>query len=180
MARLTLINGAPGSGKSTLAHLLAQDEPLTLALDIDVIKHSLGQWDLDMNGAGQAARRLAVAMVVEQLSSGSDVIVGQFLARPEFIEQLEALASGHNADFVEVVLSVDQPGLRSRLEQRAVSPQRSEHLVNAALVTPSDVPVLVQTMEDLVELRPSAVVIDANGSLTSTLQLIRKSLTARR
>ncbi len=179
MARLTLINGAPGSGKSTLAHLLAQDEPLTLALDIDVIKHSLGQWDLDMNGAGQAARRLAVAMVVEQLSSGSDVIVGQFLARPEFIEQLEALASGHNADFVEVVLSVDQPSLRSRLEQRAVSPQRSEHLVNAALVTPSDAPALVQTMEDLVELRPSAVVIDANGSLTSTLQLIRKSLTAR-
>ena len=44
MTRLVLINGAPGSGKSTLADGLAQNQPMTLALDVDVIKHSLGRW----------------------------------------------------------------------------------------------------------------------------------------
>lgn len=44
MSRLVLINGAPGAGKSTLAQALAQDRPMTLALDIDALKHSLGCW----------------------------------------------------------------------------------------------------------------------------------------
>jgi predicted kinase len=76
VARLVLINGAPGSGKSTLAHLLAQDEPLTLALDVDAIKHSLGQWQSATPAAGITARRLAVALAAEHLRQGHDVLVG--------------------------------------------------------------------------------------------------------
>jgi adenylate kinase family enzyme len=46
VARVILINGAPGAGKSTIAHLLAERRRLTLALDVDNIKHALGQWDV--------------------------------------------------------------------------------------------------------------------------------------
>ena len=60
MTRLVLINGAPGSGKSTLADGLAQDQPMTLALDVDVIKHSLGRWSDDLLASGLHARRLSL------------------------------------------------------------------------------------------------------------------------
>jgi 2-phosphoglycerate kinase len=52
MPRLILINGAPGTGKSTIAHRLAQGAPLDLTLDLDMIKHSLGQRHADMTAAG--------------------------------------------------------------------------------------------------------------------------------
>lgn len=176
MTRLVLINGAPGSGKSTLAALLARDEPLTLAIDIDVIKHSLGRWDSDRAASGLLARRLAAVMVSEHLTSGRDVVIGQFLARTEFIEELESVASGLDADFVEVVLSVDEGTLRLRLDQRTLNPERPEHLVNAALVSGADAPGPVRSIDRLLELRPSAIVIDARGSVESTLQLIRGAL----
>lgn len=73
--RLVLINGAPGSGKSTLAHRLAQDRPLTLALDVDVLKHSLGRWGDDVRISGLHARRLSLVLVREHLDTGYDVVL---------------------------------------------------------------------------------------------------------
>jgi predicted kinase len=64
VTRLVLINGAPGSGKLTVAHRLAQDHPLDLALDIDVVEHPLGQWRADMTTACRHARRLALGLSV--------------------------------------------------------------------------------------------------------------------
>lgn len=56
VTRLVLINGAPGSGKSTIAAALAHDVPMTLALDVDALKHSLGRWDQDTHVSGMHAR----------------------------------------------------------------------------------------------------------------------------
>jgi hypothetical protein len=81
VTQIVLINGAPGSGKSTAAQQLAQDIRLALALNIDVIKHSLGQCETDATGAGQQARRPALAMADEHVGAGNDVIIGQYLAR---------------------------------------------------------------------------------------------------
>jgi len=68
-----------------LAEALAHDQPLTLALDVDGIKHSLGQWHKDPLASGLHARRLTLALAREQLSAGHDVVVGQYLARTDFI-----------------------------------------------------------------------------------------------
>jgi predicted kinase len=176
---LVLINGAPGSGKSTLAHLLAQDEPLTLALDIDVIKHALGRWEAALPESGLTARRLAIAMIVDHLDSGRDVIVGQFLARTEFIERLQAVAAERGARFVELVLAVDEAVLCARLRGRAAHPERVEHTVNNALVTTDDVPALARSIDRLITLRPAAVVIDGDGSLAVTLDLVRTGVSGR-
>lgn len=92
-ARLVLINGAPGSGKSTIAQALAQDRSMTLALNIDGLKHSLGRWDEDPSASGLHARRLTLALASEQLRAGFDLVIGQYLARAPFIEDLERLAS---------------------------------------------------------------------------------------
>jgi predicted kinase len=176
VTRLVLINGAPGSGKSTLAHGLAMDQPLSLALDVDGIKHSLGHWSEDLLASGMHARRLAVALAREQLSTGHDVIVGQYLARTAFIEDLERLAAELDARFFEFILDIDAPALANRLAGRSSAPSRPEHLVNSSFAGPDDADPLVTSLHGLRKARPRAIWIDARGSLLSTLDLLRSQL----
>lgn len=176
MTRLVLINGAPGSGKSTLAHALAQDRSRTLAVNIDGLKHSLGRWDEDSSASGLHARRLALALASEQLGAGFDLVMGQYLARTSFIEDLERLAERHGARFYEFVLELDAATLAERLAERASNPDRFEHAVNNRLVGPDDAPALVQTIESLRQRRPRALWVDAAGPIASTLGILRAAL----
>jgi predicted kinase len=173
MTRLVLINGAPGSGKSSLAAALAADQPLTLALDVDAIKHSLGHWQDDLLASGLHARRLALAVAREQLGTGYDVVISQYLARTDFIEELERLAAEVDVGFLEIVLDLSAPALAGRLATRSASPTRPEHQVNNRLVGPDDAADLVASLEGLRRSRPRAVWVDAAGSLTATLDLLR-------
>ncbi|MDX6299377.1 MAG: hypothetical protein QOF53_591 [Nocardioidaceae bacterium] len=179
MNRLVLINGAPGSGKSTIAHALAQDKSMTLALDIDGIKHSLGRWGEDPLGSGLQARRLALALADEQLLAGFDVVIGQYLARTPFIEDLERCAERHGAQFCEFVLHLDAAALAKRLAERASDPDRIEHEVNNRLVGSEDAGALVQTIEPLRQQRPGACWVNAAGPLASTLGVLRAELRTR-
>lgn len=176
MSRLILINGAPGSGKSTMAHLLAQDRPMTLALDIDALKHALGCWEEDPLASGLHARRLTLALASEQLRAGFDLVIGQYLARTPFIEDLERLAEEHGAQFLEFVLDLDAAALAKRLAERADNPDRWEHAVNNRLVGPDDANELVQTLEPLRQHRPRATWVDAAGSPASSLGILRAAL----
>ena len=171
-----LINGAPGVGKSTLAGALAQDQRFALPVDVDAIKHSLGRWDEDAHASGLHARRLSLALGGEHLSAGYDVVIGQYLARPGFIEDLATLADQHGAQFVEVILEIDEAALAERLSRRMSDPDRPEHGVNNGLVGPGDATYLVASVAALRPVRPDAIWIDARGSLDSVLALLRASL----
>jgi len=176
MPCLVLINGAPGSGKSTIAQALAQDREMTLALEVDAIKHSLGRWDADPSASGLHARRLSLALAEHHLSAGYDVIVGQYLARTPFIEDLAALAKRHHEPLFEFVLDIDASTLSDRLALRTSVPNRREHAVNNRLVGPADASRLVESMKALRHKRPDAIWIDARGSVSSTLDLLRATL----
>jgi hypothetical protein len=142
---------------------------MMLALDVDGIKHALGRWDDDASAAGRHARRLAVALIREHLAAGYDVAVAQYLARTEFIEELERVSVDNGAQFVEVVLVVDAPHLAQRLRDRQAHPGRPQHTINNGLVGPADAPQLVASIDAIHELRPRSRRVDASGSLTDTL-----------
>jgi len=176
MPTLVLINGAPGSGKSTIASAVAARRPLALALDIDVLKHNLGHWRADQRASGLQARRLALALIREHLGDGHDVVVGQYLARPEFIEALEATAQGLGARFVEIVLVLDAATLARRLDRRAATPDRPEHAVNNELVTAADAGTLVESLAGILAQRGNAARVDASGSQAETLEAVLELL----
>jgi hypothetical protein len=150
---------------------------MALALDIDQIKHSLGGWEDDATASGLHARRLALVMAGEQLRSGNDVFVGQYLVRTDFIESLEDLADRRAASFHEFVLQVDAERLARRLDRRAQSPSRPEHVVNSRIVGPADAPALVRSLTDLRTSRPGATWVDANGTLDETVASISAAIT---
>jgi len=145
---------------------------MTLSLNIDALKHSLGQWETDPTGAGHLARHLAQAVTREHVGAGYDVVVGQYLAKTNFIDRMEALAAELRAEFTHFVLVVDQRTLASRLLGRARAPERLEHRVTSQLLSEADVPRLVSSMEALVKKRPSTVPIDASDTPADTMDRI--------
>lgn len=114
MARLILLNGAPGVGKSTVARRLVDVRPLALLLDLDVVRSWLGPSD-DVTASYLAARGVSLAMASERLRSGHDVVVPQYLGRPEFVVELESLAGATGSTFVEIALTTSHELGRAHL-----------------------------------------------------------------
>lgn len=166
---LLLLNGAPGSGKSTAAARVAGRRPLALALETDALKHALGGWDRDLRTSGLQARRLALALTQQHLEDGHDVVIGQYLARTAFAEQLEALAAHCGARFVEAALLLDAEVLAQRLAVRRCAPDRPEHADNDRFVSPEDAPALVASIDQVLTARPRARRIDAARPLETVV-----------
>jgi hypothetical protein len=146
---------------------------MTLALDVDGLKHALGRWRDDPIASGLHARRLALAIAREHIRAGWDVVVGQYLPRTDFIEQLECVSAESDAMFIEVVLDLSSSELTTRLARRAAAPSRTEHLVNNQLVVPDDAQHFIESLRNLRETRPNAIWIPAQGTVAQTLDRLR-------
>lgn len=131
VATLVLLNGAPGSGKSTLARRFAQEHPLTLALDIDVVRGMLGGSVEQSAQSGTLARALAVTMARSHLSGGFNVIVPQFLGRLEFVLTLQQMCKEVGARFTEVALVSTVTDVVERFERRSLESTEAQHLAAA-------------------------------------------------
>lgn len=128
MARLILLNGLPAVGKTTLARRYADEHPMTLVLDLDTLRRLLGRWRHDPTSAGLRARALSLGMARDHLLAGHDVVVPQFLARPQFIVELAEAAGRANATFVEFVLTDDRDELLRRFARRTAAGAEPAHV----------------------------------------------------
>jgi len=179
MPRLVLLNGAPGSGKSTLARRWIGRHPLALMLDVDTLRGDLGGWADDPIAAGRTARRLALVLADAHLRDGRDVIVPQFLARPEFADALAATATAAGADHVEVVLTSSAAEAQARFAARAGSDDRNHRdarLLQSAAGARS-VAELYEAMMQMVSARPhvrrvESVPGDIDGSLERLIAVV--------
>jgi predicted kinase len=164
--RLILLNGPPGCGKSTLAQAYADEHPLTLNLDVDRLRSLIGQWHDP--AAGQLARSIALAAARVHLSSGHDVVVPQFLGRPEFIDALEQLAHDVGADFHEIVIMLEKSAAVRRFTDRTSAAADPAHLEAQQLLDTTGGIAELEAMHDrltaLLASRPHAHVIAMNAS----------------
>jgi predicted kinase len=169
---LLLLNGPPGAGKSTLARCYAADHPLTLNLDIDLIRRGIGGWQDRPQESGLLARALALASARVHLGAGYDVVVPQLLARPAFIELLEALAREIGAGFAEVVLVLPEQEAVRRFERRTKESPDPVHAEAAVMARRAGGRTYLRDVHrDLAAhalARPGAVLLDATSDVEVT------------
>ncbi len=163
MARLIVLNGMPAVGKTTLARRYADEHPMTLVLELDLIRRLLGRWRDDATRAGLLARSMSLPMAGQHLRDGYDVVVPQYLGRPAFLEQTEALARDTGAQFFEFVLSDSRDELLRRFTQRTAAAAEPAHVDAGWLVTEAGGPAAFMAMYErlllILSARPGAQVV---------------------
>jgi len=121
VARLILLNGPPGIGKSTHAQRYVDDHPLALNLDIDSVRRLLGRWQESPIEAGLLARAMTLTMAREHLRSGHDVVLPQYLGRPQFLDEAAQVAEQTGAQFCEFVLMDNRDEIVRRFQARTAA-----------------------------------------------------------
>jgi predicted kinase len=163
MPRLIVINGPPGCGKSTLAARFVADHPLAANLDVDRIRAMIGRWQDEPTVSGLLARAMTLAAAREHLRSGQDVVIPQLIARPEFLDQLEALATDVGAALHEIVLWDDKASAIRRFDERSEAGAHPQHVEAHEILMRAggleELASMYDDLESLVATRGSSVVI---------------------
>lgn len=184
MPRLIVLNGMPAAGKTTLGRRYAADHPFALVLELDVIRRLLGGWRDGPTRAGLLARAMSVGMARDHLCSGYDVVVPQFLGRPQFLEQLEEVAYAGDGRFFEFVLSDNRDELLRRFRARTVAAAEPAHVDAAWLIQQSGGDATFMTMYDrllqLISTRPNTRVLqNPQGAQDATYADLIETIEAR-
>jgi predicted kinase len=155
-------------GKSTVARRFVAQHPLTLLVEVDALRVAMGGWR-EHPGTRLLARKLALALVATHLEAGHDVVMAQYLGRPDFVGDLAATAERRGAGFVEVVLAAPADVVKERLRRRR-SADPPEH---PADIVPADalgdlVADAFQRLAERAGTGPAPLTVPAGGDVEAT------------
>jgi hypothetical protein len=172
---LLLLNGPPGIGKLTVARRLCSGRALSLCLDIDMLRRSLGQWMDHPKQSGALAREMALA------AAECHLVVPQFLGRLAFVERLEQLAVEIGAPFDHVVLMDDEASAALRFLGRVYAANvMDQHREAAAMAGGEEgFTEMYGALLAIVEAREVAVVQSAENDVDATLALVQAAVGGR-
>ena len=182
-ARLILLNGPPGIGKSTLAQRFVDEHPLALNLDLDSVRRMLGDWQQRPIDAGLLARAMTLEMARVHLTSGHDVVIPQYLGRPQFLEQAEQVAGEVGAPFLEFVLMDGRDNAVRRFLDRTTTSTKPAHAEAASLMEQFGGQPALEAMYDRLLLvlshRPNAQVVQSSdGEADAAYAELRRRIEA--
>ncbi|ANN19423.1 hypothetical protein SD37_29925 [Amycolatopsis orientalis] len=153
-------------GKSTLARRYADENPGTLALDLDALAGFIGGWRQDFFAALEMARGHGRELVVRHLRQGHDVILPQLVTvddrdpDPAF----ENAALGAGATYLEVALLIDAREHRRRL--RGKRPANDVEAQLQAMLEDSESDLVARIrghLDEYLARRPHAIRLDTTG-----------------
>lgn len=178
---LLLLNGPPGIGKSTVAKGLISGRLLSLCLDIDMLRRSLGQWMDHPERSGALARDLALAAAERHLKGGHSVVVPQFLGRLPFVERLERLAEEIGAPFDHVVLMDDDQSASLRFRGRVDAADATDQHREAAAMAGGEAGFaeMYSALLAVVEACDVVIVRSVDGDVARTVALVRAAVAGR-
>lgn len=182
--KLIILNGAPGVGKSTLAEKYAGMHPLTLALDVDVIRRFISHYREQAQVSGKLSKNLALEMARAHLQSGYDVIIAQCYKKPENLGELEKLAHDCNVSFYEFLLSLPKEKAIARFIKRGQDEGTPDGFRPGGLVTIGGGATKLASMYDemmaAVSRRPKTIVIEAvHSNVEGTYAELMKHLNSQ-
>lgn len=151
-------------------------------IEIDEIRTRLGQWS-KRDETKLMARSLALALTREHLGAGHDVIVPQYLGRPDFIGQLETVAGECGAEFAEIVLSIGAPIAADRFRSRRAGLSASRAAHPEADVRSADIEAAVEDavarLARIARSWPGAVTVAAGGDVAEVCAAVDAALCGR-
>ena len=115
---LILLNGPLGIGKSTLAKMYGDRHPLSLNIDMDLLRGSLGQWRERRGESAKLGWEMASSMSKVVLAAGRDVVIAQITLGSERFRCLEELAAQSRANLHEILLLVSKEEAMRRFMAR--------------------------------------------------------------
>jgi predicted kinase len=166
-------------GKSTLARWFVERHPRSLCLDIDGIRRQIGHWQEASTESGRLARSLALAMLGQHLRGGNDVIVPQYLGRPDFIEALTLAANEADAQFFEIVLMDTRENALARFWSRASDAELATHHSEASQMISGETELadMYDRLKALLTDRPQAQIIQSTeGAIESDYESLLSAL----
>jgi predicted kinase len=179
--RLIVLNGPPGIGKSTVARRYVDEHPLALNVDVDRLRDLIGGWRDHPHEAGLHARAVALAAARTHLAAGHDVVVPQFVARPDFLDQLALVAAESGAEFYEIVLLDTKEHVLRRFADRSRAAADPTHVAAQEMLDRhggvDELAAMYDRLLAVVAERPSAVVVPtASGDVRATYRDVLSEL----
>jgi len=168
--KLIIINGPCGVGKSTAALEIQKELSLSLLIDVDALRATIGGYRDNREDSLKLSYMHAVVLAASHLEAGYSVIIEKAVFKDDwFLDALKTLAEKRAVEFYELLLTASRGAVVERAEKRGFRP--------GGMLTPERVGEFWDYSQVFLARRPEVTVVDTtNQSTQETVAKIRETV----